>query len=742
MLDGLKSHPDRSLIDHLLGTARRAEEKGRIIEWSVLGLDRDRALEMLRICALSHDFAKACADFQDYLKNERRHVSHAPLSSLVCYLVLKKKGFDRKLSAFAYFTVRYHHGTLPNFGLQQEITESDLQTFQRQFGTMPRSFLDWFSKTVGCGMDGSIVEIAKEIDQNIAEISLLHDFSIQDYVLLHTLYSILVSSDREDAALKDSQIRIERKLTLDLLERYVSRLPSNTPMDGVRKQFGETVKQRLDRIGSNIVAVTAPTGIGKTLANLRLALSLADDNSLIVYALPFINIIDQTIQTLHSILSETQFDATTVLPYHHLADPRYEDPLYEQQSIQHVLINGWRSQIVVTTFVSLFESLFTNRRVPFFHRLLNSVIVLDEVQSIPHRYWKPLASLLETLSRLNCKIILCTATQPMLFENVQPLVQEDFHLNRTRVQLCGEIDFEGFKERVLHLARNCLKENKSLLVVLNTIREARETYEALKALKDEAELYYLSSHVVPKRRIERINAMKKDRSSKVCVSTQVVEAGVDLSFDVVVRDEAPLDSVFQVAGRCNRNFSRPVGEVYLYRVRDERTGRFFSSYIYDPLLIDATRKILKDREVQEKDFFNLSTQYFSFLKKHANLDRENLMEQIEGLRFEDMANSFRLIDRNFQTVSIFIEYDEEAKQLREQLKNALNSKMEKFEKIALIARLLKRMSSYTIDVPITSEELKGALLFENGFMVMTHDNLELWYDEETGFKRSEETMIF
>ncbi len=204
-------------------------------------------------------------------------------------------------------------------------------------------------------------------------------------------------------------------------------------MDRVRKQFGEAVKQSLGRIDSNIVCVTAPTGIGKTLANLRLALSLADDNSLIVYALPFINIIDQTLQVIQSILSETQFDATTILAYHHLADPKYEDPLYEQQSIQQVLMNGWHSQIVVTTFVSLFESLFTNRRVPFFHRLLNSVIVLDEVQSIPHKYWKPLASLLKTMSRLNCKIILSTATQPMLFSDAQPLDLKDFQPNRTRL---------------------------------------------------------------------------------------------------------------------------------------------------------------------------------------------------------------------------------------------------------------------------------------------------------------------
>ncbi len=158
MLDGLRSHPDRSLIDHLLGNREEGGREGRIIEWKGLGLDRDRALKMLRICALSHDFAKACADFQDRLKNEHRHVSHAPLSSLVCYHVMKNEGFDRKLSAFAHFVVKHHHGTLPNFGLQQEITERDLHTFQRQFGTIPPGFLEWFSKAVGCRVDGSILK--------------------------------------------------------------------------------------------------------------------------------------------------------------------------------------------------------------------------------------------------------------------------------------------------------------------------------------------------------------------------------------------------------------------------------------------------------------------------------------------------------------------------------------------------------------------------------------------------------
>lgn len=188
------------------------------------------------------------------------------------------------------------------------------------------------------------------------------------------------------------------KKSLEMLEKYVSRLPSNGLIDEMRKKFNDHVKQNLKHADSRILSITAPTGIGKTLANLRVALSMADENTLIVHASPFINIIDQTLDTIYRVLSSIEFDATTVLPYHHLADPSYEDPLYEQQPIQNILIEGWHSQIVVTTFVSLFESLFTNKKVPFFHKLLNSVIVLDEVQSIPRRYWKPLAEPFEEMA--------------------------------------------------------------------------------------------------------------------------------------------------------------------------------------------------------------------------------------------------------------------------------------------------------------------------------------------------------
>lgn len=741
MLDGLKSHPDRLLVDHLIGTSKRAQEKAQKIDWKVFGIERERALKLVHLCCLSHDFAKASREFQDYINDPSQgvHVSHAPLSALVAYQVLRKNGFDVKYSAFGYFIVRHHHGEFSDFGFIQENREK----VERQFFSIPSDFKRWFESSTSVSLNFSIENLLNEIEKQIDSLCFFTDFSFRDYLLLQTLSSILISSDREDAALKDLMITINKKLTIEMLEKYVSQLPSNGLINEMRKKFNDHIKQNLKCIDSKILSITAPTGIGKTLANLRVALSLADEDTLIVYALPFINIIDQTLDTIYRVLSSVEFDSTTVLPYHHLADPSYEDPLYEQQSIQNILIEGWYSQIVVTTFVSLFESLFTNKKVPFFHKLLNSVIILDEVQSIPHKYWKPLAELFEEMAKFNCRIVLSTATQPMIVEKTKELVIDKFELNRTKLHFHREIPFNDFKRIAEEQAKKSLDKNEKLLIVLNTIRESKEVYEALRTSISKEKLCYLSSNVIPKHRFERIRKIKQIKSAMVCVSTQVVEAGVDVSFDRVIRDEAPFDSILQVAGRCNRNYTSSQGDVHVYKVVEDERKRSFSSYIYDTLLLDITREILNQGQIEERNFPELSKRYFTSIKKRANIDKENLSQLIKSLSLEKIGSSFHLIDKKYTTASLFIEYDKRAMKLREELNQTLrDSRVDKFEKIARVAKLLRQMAMYMIEVPILREKLEGALIVENGLLVVPHDNLRYWYDEEIGFQRSGEVMMF
>lgn len=750
MTNELKSHPDRLLVDHISGTAKRAIEKAKTINWQPFGLDTEKAIELVKLCAICHDFAKASKDFQDYINDPHKSktITHAPLSSIVTFRVLQNNGFDVKLSTFGYFVVKNHHGNLVNF--EPGDNKENIKRLEAQFQSIPKSFLKWFElQTKTC--ISSVEELSEDLEKKFSKFYFINSyFSWKDYVLIHTLLSILVSSDHEDAALKDLYVEIGQKLSMDLVEKYIKKIPKDNPLYNLRKEFHDEVNKSIKRINERILSLTAPTGIGKTLANIKIALARQNSKSVIVYALPFINIIDQTFEILEKILqiSKIEHDATTILPYHHLSDPQYK--VYEQPSIQRVLIENWHSQIVVTTFVSLFESLLTNRRVPFFYKLLSAVIILDEVQSIPHEYWEPISQIMATLTDFGATVILSTATQPMILKNTRSIVQKDYskYVNRTRVFFHGDIDWETFLEIIQNYAFESIKEKQRLLIVLNTIRESKDVFRYLCEKLNFKNLYYLSSNVIPKHRKERIKALKelKDESA-ICVSTQVIEAGVDISFDKVVRDEAPLDSIIQVAGRCNRTSKNQMGEVHIYRVLDQQEGnrkRSFSSYIYDSVLLDSTRELsLRKRSFEEREFPKLVSEYFEKIKSRVNTDKSEILKSIEGLKFEEIGTNFRLIQKGFEEVTIFVEYDDFAVKLRENLNKTIKDQnMEKFQKLAKIKKLLHQMALYMIDVPMHKEkDLEGALTVENGFLIITKDILKYWYNETIGFERNELTMI-
>lgn len=746
MLDRLKSHPDRFLVDHLLGTAQRACEKAKKINWEPFGISNEQALKLVELCALCHDFAKASKDFQDYMADPKsgKRTSHAPLSSLISFSALQNNGFDLKLSCFGYFVVRNHHENLKNF----ELIEENIYQLEKQFQTIPESFLNWIKAKTNTHIP-DIKTIDENIKRQISKLTFNTEFNLKDYILLHTLTSILVSSDHEDAALKDLKIDIIPSLTIELVEQYKKSIPRDNQLYELRNQFHEEVDRSLQTIKSRILSMTAPTGIGKTLANIKVALSKATENSTIVYALPFINIIDQTIETLHRILEKTEYDATTILPYHHLADYEYKNKDYEQHSVQRILVENWYAQVIVTTFVSLFESLLTNRKVPFFYKLLNSVIILDEVQSIPHKYWEPIAQILNELTQFGTTIILSTATQPMILNNTENIVKRNYSekINRTKVYFHGEVEYAEFLNVVEQIAKETLMHKKTLLVVLNTIRESKELFKYLYEKIPDDNLFYLSSNVIPKQRMERIRKLKQIKGQPViCVSTQVIEAGVDISFDKVIRDEGPLDNIIQVSGRCNRTFESDLGEVHIYRVLEqkEKSKRSFSSYIYDSFLLNITKEVVCEKQIyEEKEFSYLTTKYFEKIKKRGNTDQDNLLELVVPLQFEEIGTRFHLIDRKYQVAAIFVEYDDYAVSLREKLNQIMkNQSIEKFEKLAKIKKLLQQMAMYTIDVPISKEDLTGALVAENGLLVITKDNLKYWYNDQTGFERSEIIMIF
>jgi len=262
--------------------------------------------------------------------------------------------------------------------------------------------------------------------------------SLEYYIASVLLFSILLDADKSDAGIKEGKEAIFKELTLsdNLVENYLKKRNfEEKDINTLRgKAFNEVISREID-IEQKIYSLTLPTGMGKTLISFAFALKLANKvkekkgNSLkIIYSLPFLSIIEQNYSVLEKLLTENNLslDTSLLLKHHHLTgfNFKYEENEFDYDS-SRILIEGWNSKIIVTTFIQFFYSLigFKNKMLRKFHKFTNSIVILDEIQSIPHKYWLVLKEILEKMTKkFNFYVILTTATQPMIFDKTVELV--------------------------------------------------------------------------------------------------------------------------------------------------------------------------------------------------------------------------------------------------------------------------------------------------------------------------------
>ncbi|MBU0754658.1 MAG: CRISPR-associated helicase Cas3', partial [Planctomycetes bacterium] len=313
-----------------------------------------------------------------------------------------------------------------------------------------------------------------------------------------------------------------------------------------------------------------PTGGGKTLASLVFALdhAIEHDLSRVIVAVPFTSIIEQNTKEFRSIFSD--LEPGTVLEHHSNLDPVEETGLNRLQS------ENWDAPLVVTTNVQFFESMFACRtsRCRKLHRLAKSVIILDEVQTLPVDLLQPtLWALRELVECYGCTVVLCTATQPALvfregfdigLKNVRSIIENPQCLyetmKRTRVKVVDRLDDEDLKERIL--------DNEQALCIVNTRLHAARLAGLLGDLQGH---YHLSTRMCAAHRLEVLDEIRERlKDGTICrvVSTQLVEAGVDVDFPTVYRARCGLDSLAQAAGRCNREGRHACGEVVFFSTVD------------------------------------------------------------------------------------------------------------------------------------------------------------------------------
>jgi len=332
-----------------------------------------------------------------------------------------------------------------------------------------------------------------------------------------------------------------------------------------------------------LFSLSVPTGGGKTLASLAFALQHAMRNGLrrIIYVIPLTSIIEQNAEVFREALRpvEEMLGRDVVLEHHSNLDPEKET------ETNRLATENWDSPLIVTTSVQFYESLFANRtsRCRKLHRLARSVIILDEAQTLPVDYLKPCLRALEELTtNYRASVVICTATQPAIkrregfeiglrepFEIIPNTVELYDRLRRVRVKDIGEQYDQDLCERIM-------SESKVLCVV-NTKAHARKLFEAIGADNGH---FHLSGNMCPAHRSERLERIREYlKKGSVCrvISTQVIEAGVDIDFPVVFRSLAGLDSIAQAAGRCNRNGTLPEGgSVHIFRSEHKNSERFFA----------------------------------------------------------------------------------------------------------------------------------------------------------------------
>jgi len=829
------------LKDHLQYVGNRSKKIVNSKEFNKI--DKKILIDISYLIGISHDFGKYTAFFQEKLKGFKEKndplTYHGLISALFTFEIVneyikKENLIDEKpykfLPLFAYFVVKHHHGNLDDIG--NDVDEDIL--FERGFCKINDQLKDvWVNRnrikeeysSLLQNYNISIEKIFGYLEKYMIcvkyskDIKLLingldktlyffrkDDKDIIYYLLVQFFYSVLIDSDKKHAR-HGREIRrkdLSESLVGNFLKMKEFREKNKSNINYIRNEIRESVLKNIKspkNINQKIFTLTAPTGTGKTLTSLSSALALRrrlkktfklEDQPRIVYSLPFTSIIDQNYSIFDKVLNQIGdfkvYENEYLLKHHYLSDIFYKTKdIDKEKDVDESLslIESWESEIVVTTFIQLFYTLigYKNRSLKKFHNIVNSIILLDEVQNIPIKYWNLIREVLLGMAKyFNCRVILMTATKPLIFQDgeYKELVDDyekyfkKTELNRVYLQIDS-----NKKQEVIDFYNSLNDWSKnSYLFVFNTIGSSLEFYNLLSKDKFEEtetiilsnqkkekkkinkiiknnhkyDLYYLSTNIIPKTRKERIEIIKnrlENNKKVIIISTQLIEAGVDIDCECVYRDIGPLDSIIQISGRCNRNKKYNQGEVHIINlIKINKNDKEYNyANIYDPELLDLVKKLFKNKKLfYEKEFLDLINNYFKDAKAKSTVEIKLLKSLYELYFFDKIPDNdklrkpiseFKLIEKNYYKIDIFVELDIKAQEI-----------YKKYQKIKIIKDPLKRKNEflkitkdfydYVISVPL---QYAAGLLNDREIGYISKEKIDqgLYYDQETGFKREKQS---
>ena len=577
---------------------------------------------LAELCGILHDMGKAKQEFQEYLRIDdpdirklyHGKINHSSAGAKYIFEKYEKSTdkFERYTAQIIALAICSHHS-----GLTDCIDPEGHDLFLKRINPEKEIYFEESThefETECISPDELDTLFRKSVDEvrtfneknksrnaiNGAEIAFTRG------MITRYLLSCVIDADRYDSFcfedelvtkdVPDISIETWKKLGNNL-DEYLDNKPLIYDIDELRTEISNSCKAFGKKTGG-IYRLNVPTGGGKTLSSLRYALAHAAEwnKNRIFYVIPFTTIIDQNAAVIREALREDDL----ILEHH--SNLVYEEPINEEDSDDtdideeknyRLLTERWDSPIILTTTVQMLNTLFLDKTssVRRMHNLANSIIIFDEVQAIPIKCLSMFNAALNFLSEIcGTTIILCTATQPKLtivkpplrLSNPADMVAVDFEKFR-RTNVCdARVLPSGYTAPDLaDFVLDKLQNNTKILVILNTKTAVKNLYTQLSTKKisdftsrNDFSLYYLSTNLCSahrQKRLEIIRAnLEKENLRMICVSTQLIEAGVDISFDCVIRSIAGIDSIAQASGRCNRHGKVLCREVFIVNSSDEK----------------------------------------------------------------------------------------------------------------------------------------------------------------------------
>ena len=670
------SHPNKPYIEHIKNM-----------------LDKDDT-PLEREVKIFHDLAKLKNNFQDYIRGQKgKDKNHSLLSAYL--FLLNSNSKDTKDTLFGFLSIVSHHGNIPNI-----LTLKQDNTFvgKHCYDSKELRFIDEVvANAKQLSPDVPIykqlnhsIELLKEkcdeYRQYLLGIGFSETFSYKDFVDFKKLYASLIYSDKYEAIFNQPK-ESHKKIPKTTLSEFINNLSFHES----RNKFREKVLSNFDN-NHKLFTITAPTGYGKTLTALEFALKF--NKQKIIFALPFTSIIDQTYQIVKNIFN----DDIDIFKIHHKSTIN-ENIDEDRYSKIKFLMNSFSGEINITTHYQIIFALFgnSNKDNIKFNQFKNAVVIIDEVQAIPYQFRADFIKLCEIISKkMGTIFIFMSATMPIMNDNFKELSDLGYFNNQNRYILKW-LHLEDNQNTLIKEIKKVAK-TKHTLCVVNTIKKAQELY--LK-FKDDFECYCLNGYMTDidkQRTIKTIKDRLKQNDKKVLlISTQSIEAGVDLDFEVGFREVAPISSIIQTAGRVNRNFSSNQGVVYIF---DDICG--YSDALYGDMQLISKNMfdLLKDKPIQESEILNLSDLYFKKIKNQ--LERFYIEKEIEKLEFETISNKIKnLMQDKINTKLIIIEpYSGFIKEIEDKIKLIKDNLQDKFKQKDQIEKIVKYILQYSVNVSI------------------------------------------